>query len=342
MPSRRFKQTKSHPLSLPLDVQLIERACASLNYASVVLENAAVEISAAAATLTDSHNSVNTLDTKVRKKRTRTVLHNGATISPFFAQSEDEQKVADPQEKQETTSKSIRAPTKSPFFQEPFSRDIPLRGLNFKLQSPVSPCNLIQERICDSLYALVVQAILWNKTHGSFARPVLWKFLVTYPTVEALAVAPVEQVEHLIRKLGLQHERAARFVEMAHVWIAAPPSPERRYQRRDYPYHGDGRDVKKGVPLDLESQHQGWEIAHLPGVGSYALDSFRIFGRDRLRGIHGKPGVEPEWKRIVPGDKELGPFVKWMWAQEGWDFNVKTGTRVRVKTSGEAEPVKEE
>jgi len=36
---------------------------------------------------------------------------------------------------------------------------------------------------------------------------------------------------------------------------------------------------------------EGWEIAHLPGMGAYALDSYRIFHRDELRGILIREGV---------------------------------------------------
>ncbi|CAI6334560.1 unnamed protein product [Periconia digitata] len=304
-----------------------EHACASLDRGSIILENAALEIVAAAASLQHSCKDVIAVESKITKKRYPQTLDHGATISPYFVERTTESHHTESR----IRVKAIAPPTKSPHFPEPFSRAVPLRGLNFQLQPPISPCNLIQERICNSLYALVIQSVLWNKTHGSVARPILWNFLVTYPTIESLAITPVAKIEHMIRRLGLQKERSARLVEMANVWIAAPPCPERRYQRHDYPNQGDGRDVKKGVAIGLHSQYQGWEIAHLPGVGKYALDSFRIFGRDRLRGLHGIPGVEPEWKRVVPEDKELGPFVEWMWAQEGWDFNVKTGTRVRVK-----------
>ncbi|PVI02179.1 hypothetical protein DM02DRAFT_613141 [Periconia macrospinosa] len=332
MPSRKITRNKSSLKSRLSHTPSLEQACASLDRASVELQHAALDISAAAVSLPNSFNPIVTTHTISRKRRKLIVLHNGAAKSPYFAQvPSTRQTIKPPETKQQAVPKAVRAPAKSPYFPEPFSREIPLRGLSFELQPSLSPCNLIQERICNSLYALVIQAILWNKTHGSFARPILWDFLVTYPTVEALAVAPVDQVEQLIRKLGLQRARATRFVEMANVWVASPPCAERRYQRRDYPYRGDGRDVKKGVAIGLDSPYEGWEIAHLPGIGEYALDSYRIFGRDRLRGLHGKPGVEPEWKRTVPGDKELGPFVKWMWAQEGWDFNVKTGTRVRLR-----------
>ncbi|KAF2635818.1 hypothetical protein P280DRAFT_358884, partial [Massarina eburnea CBS 473.64] len=188
---------------------------------------------------------------------------------------------------------------------------------------------LIQERIQGNLFSLCLQAILWNKTRGAVARPILWKILCTYPTAESLAAASVDDVERDIRTLGLQRERANRMIDMAQVWVYLPPHPSRRYQRRDYPRRGNGRETKKGEMLGLNDAREGWEIAHLPGIGEYGLDSYRIFGRDRLRGVHDNPEVEPEWKRLVPRDKELGPYVKWKWAQEGWNYNVVTGNRER-------------
>jgi hypothetical protein len=77
----------------------------------------------------------------------------------------------------------------------------------------------------------------------------------------------------------------------------------------------------------MSDERDGWEIAHLPGMGPYALDSYRIFYRDRLREIN---TGEPEWKRVVPLDKDLKPYLKWRWAQDGWDWNELSGKRRRL------------
>lgn len=100
---------------------------------------------------------------------------------------------------------------------------------------------------------------------------------------------------------------------------------------------GEGRPV-----LGVE-RNCIWEIAHLPGVGAYALDSWRIFCLDRFRngalGAGGKEGegqkgdLGEEWMRVVPKDKELRAYLKWRWAQEGWaeagDQEVEVGGRGR-------------
>jgi hypothetical protein len=51
-------------------------------------------------------------------------------------------------------------------------------------------------------------------------------------------------------------------------------------------------------------------------MGAYAIDSYRIFYRDRLRGVDVSDGVEEEWKRVVPTDKELKLYLDWRWGEE--------------------------
>lgn len=54
----------------------------------------------------------------------------------------------------------------------------------------------------------------------------------------------------------------------------------------------------------------------MPGVGAYALDSWRIFCRDEFCGR--KEGEEEEeWRRVVPKDKELRAYCRRLWAKEG-------------------------
>ncbi|KAF2279787.1 DNA glycosylase, partial [Westerdykella ornata] len=190
---------------------------------------------------------------------------------------------------------------------------------------------LIQERIRGSLFALVVQAILWNQTRGKAGRPVLFELLTLYPTPEKLAQADPHNLLPVIGKLGLQKIRSERLVKMAKVWVRSPPHPSRRYGKRNYPQKGDNIDTRDGELLDVDDIRSGWEIAHLPGVGAYALDSYRIFYRDTLRGIEPGDGHEPEWKRVLPLDKDLRPYLVWKWAQEGWNWDPITGHRERVK-----------
>lgn len=208
-------------------------------------------------------------------------------------------------------------------------------NLPFQLQP--AAYGLIQERIRDSLYALVVQVILWNQTHGSAARPVLFQILTLYPTPFHLSQAKLDELTLILQPLGLHNIRAKRLTALAEAWLAAPPCKERRYRRLHYPDRGRGLDVKVNEILGLEDEREGWEIAHLPGMGPYALDSYRIFYRDRLREV---TDGDPEWKRVLPLDKDLRPYLKWRWAQEGWEWNEVTGRR-RKLASEEVERVKE-
>lgn len=186
---------------------------------------------------------------------------------------------------------------------------------------------LIQERIQDSLYALVVQVILWNQTHGKAARPVLFQILTLYPTPFHLSQARLSELTEILQPLGLHNVRAKRLISLAEAWTEAPPCKERRYRKLHYPDRGCGTDVKPNEVLELDDEREGWEIAHLPGMGPYALDSYRIFYRDRLRDVD---GGEPEWKRVLPLDKDLKPYLKWRWAKDGWDWNEVTGKRRRL------------
>jgi len=95
-------------------------------------------------------------------------------------------------------------------------------------------------------------------------------------------------------------------------------------------------DVGPREVLALEDPRVGWEVAHLPGVGPYALDSWRIFARDEMRGVvvgvdAGVEGEEAEWRRVVPEDKELRPYLKWRWRCEGWDWDPLTGRKVGLE-----------
>ena len=99
------------------------------------------------------------------------------------------------------------------------------------------------------------------------------------------------------------------------------------------------------------SSSSAWEIGHMT-QGRYALDSWRIFCRDALlgraedwrgcgsvrRGHRWRkeeeddgdgddPTFQPEWMRVLPEDKELRAYLRWLWMQEGWDWDPRTGER---------------
>ncbi len=200
------------------------------------------------------------------------------------------------------------------------------KGLPFVLED--TQYGLIQERIHNNLYALLVQAILWNQTRGLAARPVLFQLLSTWPAPDALSQASLPALTAMLQPIGLHNTRAARLIALAKAWVTSPPCKERRYRKLHYPAKGCGADIKPGEALSLDDEREGWEVAHLPGLGQYALDSFRIFYRDKLRDVDEE--AEPEWKRVLPLDKDLRAYLVWKWEQEGWKWNMVTGRRIKL------------
>ena len=184
---------------------------------------------------------------------------------------------------------------------------------------------LIQEGIAHNLYFLVIQAILWNQTYGRQARPVFYALIEKYPNPQHLSKAALVELTAMLQPLGLHNVRARRCIALAKRWVEHPPAPTRKYRRKNYP-----------VATPTRIADSEYEIAHLPGVGPYALDSFRIFHRDEMlgrtkdrvgTGVH-QNKFEPEWQRVLPKDKELRAYLRWKWLSEGFLWDEKTGNIV--------------
>ncbi|KAH0836108.1 5-Methylcytosine G/T mismatch-specific DNA glycosylase [Fonsecaea pedrosoi] len=241
--------------------------------------------------------------------------------------------------KTKTKTNKSRRSTTSPYFpQANKHRPTFLATLPFP---PLShdKFGLMQERLAHDPFRLLIATIFLNKTPGERAMPVFYQLMSQYPTPTDLANAEVSDITSIIYELGFQNQRARKCVAMAKVWLESPPSRGKRYRKHNYPLKGDGRDVKQDEVVDDEDQRVAWEISHLPGLGPYSHDSWRMFCRDRLRGVakswNGEgaddPGTfEPEWKRVVPLDKELRAYLTWMWLKEGWVWNKETGKRTKA------------
>jgi methyl-CpG-binding domain protein 4 len=187
---------------------------------------------------------------------------------------------------------------------------------------------LVQEVYQYNLYHLIVQAILWNQTHGNKAIIVLRRLLEIYPDPQTLALANEEQLTTLLQPIGLHRLRAKRLIALAQMWLQHPPSPNILHKVRH---------------KCADREESRFEIAHLPGVGKYAIDSYRIFHRDQLRELSTswddrlsatlsssqilkqEAGIEPEWKRVLPTDKDLKAFLIWAWSQDGYHWDPITG-----------------
>lgn len=215
----------------------------------------------------------------------------------------------------------------SPFFPRITTSCIPFPAL----RSPIF--GLIQEKLAHDPYRLLIAVIFLNKTKGLAAVPVFWKVMERYPTPTDLAAAEQVELVEMIGHLGLQNQRAATCINLSKKWIEQVPCKGVRYRRLHYPKRDDGRDIPcNGPPIGDDDARSAWEVAHLPGIGPYAIDSWRIFCRDKLRGLatgwngEGAPrGFQPEWRRVLPLDKELRAFLRWMWLRHGWAWDPLTG-----------------
>lgn len=196
---------------------------------------------------------------------------------------------------------------------------------------------IIQSIIYREPFWLLVAVMLLNQTAGKSARPIFWKLKKQYPDPDSLATADQGDVETMIHSLGLQSQRSRRMIKLAQAWAANPPQKGMLYRTKNYPRRGDGLDIGERIEGDTVDCTGALEIGHLPGCGPYAWDSWRIFCRDILRGVaddyngmNAEQGFEPEWKRVLPQDKELRACLGWMWLREGWLWDPETGRRRRT------------
>ena len=230
--------------------------------------------------------------------------------------------------------------TKSPYFPHPHKH-----RSTFLSTLPFPPLDqetfgLMQERLCREPFRLLIATIFLNKTPGSRAMPIFYKLMEQYPTPETLAKAEQVDVTNTIRQLGFQNQRARKIIALAQKWTESPARKGRRFRKLGYPFKGDGKDIKAEEIIDDEDPRVAFEISHLPGVGEYSHDSWRMFCRDMMRGVaHGYNGegaaadgapFEPEWKRVIPKDKELRAWITWMWMKEGYVYNKETGERTKA------------
>jgi hypothetical protein len=204
----------------------------------------------------------------------------------------------------------------------------------------------MQERLAHDPFRLLLATIFLNKTQGERAMPIFHVLMEAYPTPKDLAHANAEDVTKIIRTLGFQNQRAKKCLEFAQAWVSQPPERGKRYRKLNYPEKGHGKNIKTGETLDDKDERVAWEISHLPGLGPYSHDSWRMFCRDELRGLasdwlgsksqpvqngEGRQfKFEPEWKRVLPEDKELRAWMTWMWLKEGLLWNKETGEKKKA------------
>ena len=199
---------------------------------------------------------------------------------------------------------------------------------------------LVQERLSHDPFRLLIAVIFLNKTRGSVALPVFYQLMERYPTPADLAVAKQEDVVKIIHHLGLQNQRAKKCINLAKAWLERPPEKGKRYRVLHYPKRNDGKDVRPDEVVGENDERVAWEIGQLPGIGVYAIDSWRIFCRDELLGLLPTGGLpkeltpetqeedmKKEWASVLAGDKELRAYLRWRWLRNGWNWDPVTGER---------------
>jgi hypothetical protein len=255
---------------------------------------------------------------------------------------------------EESKPKPKRAPAKSPYFVP----STPKKAKPSKETGPVTPSSgkrtpgkilscipfpplsaphfgLIQEKLAHDPFKLLIAVTFLIRTHGKHAIPIFYELMENYPTPEALVAADKEDgILPIIRHLGLQNQRANTYQTYAKIWLEDPPVKGKRYPVRGYPSPDSGRDASKGEVLADEDEREAWEIGHMTS-GPYAIDSWRIFCRDKLRGLADgwngegakQDSFQPEWMRVIPEDKELRAYLRWMWLKEGFEWDPFTGEK---------------
>ncbi|SJX65146.1 uncharacterized protein SRS1_15953 [Sporisorium reilianum f. sp. reilianum] len=192
---------------------------------------------------------------------------------------------------------------------------------------------LIQEIVTPNVFRLLVATCLLNQTKGRAAMPVFWELLRRWPDEHHLAKADVVEVTDLLQPIGRHNIRARRLISMAQTMVEIPYDESNSFKSRDR--------TAPDTPIGI-----------YPGVGRYAIDSWRIFvaGGGARVGLQGDKPVspfdvampkdepamprlsppciavqqqqqQPEWKSVMPLDKELRAYLIWRWAKEGqvWD-----------------------
>ncbi|KPM38961.1 hypothetical protein AK830_g7604 [Neonectria ditissima] len=208
---------------------------------------------------------------------------------------------------------------------------------------------IIQEKFAHDPFWLLIAVTFLIKTHGKLAIPTFYRVKERFPSPEHVAdPANAEELAGMIRHLGLSMVRVAFMQKYARGFLNDPPKAGVRYKVKNY----DCRDVDPSRspdnsftiiepgPSKLEGDtddREAWEIGHLT-KGKYAIDSWRIFCRDQLLGRaedwNGKgrePEFQPEWMRVMPADKELRAYLRWMWMREGWEWSPFTAERTVLR-----------
>ncbi|KAG6017525.1 hypothetical protein E4U54_006601 [Claviceps lovelessii] len=256
-------------------------------------------------------------------------------------------------------SSEKRLPSSSPYFVPAISssekkpRKRKLGGIVSSVPFPPLFCSrfgLIQEEMAHEPFWLLIAVTFLIKTNGRVAIPVFHKVKERFPSPKQLAEpSNADELLGMIRHLGLAKHRLRLIQKYATLFLEAPPMAGTLHKVRNYGQRDCPSGFEDMCSIGIQNQSldtlliaysgvgkasmEAWEIGHMT-QGKYTLDSWRIFCRDKLLGRaedwNGKgrePEFQPEWMRVMPQDKELRAFLRWMWMREGWEWDPVTGER---------------
>ncbi|KAJ5325666.1 uncharacterized protein N7506_008768 [Penicillium brevicompactum] len=174
---------------------------------------------------------------------------------------------------------------------------------------------LIQEQLAHDPFRLLIATIFLNRTRGGVALPVLFQVFERYPTIEAMAAAAQSDLVSLIRCLGFQNQRATKCITLAQTWLTNP-----------LPHRND---------IEESTTPENLTAATLVVMNALTKKTCGSHGKSPISpeglaedwtGTGAKePGFVPEWKCVLPQDKELRAYLTWMWLKEGWNWDYNTG-----------------
>lgn len=134
-------------------------------------------------------------------------------------------------------------------------------------------------------YEILIAEILLQKTAAEKVEPVYKEFLDTYPSLENLSEAEIDEVATIIYTLGLQNQRSEALISISQILS------------------------EKGVPRDIDS------LLELPQVGRYAANATLCFAFGEPRPIV-DANVVRVYNRVFDTDFEYRDEDAWQFAEE--------------------------
>ncbi|KAL8936944.1 MAG: hypothetical protein Q9216_004675 [Gyalolechia sp. 2 TL-2023] len=329
-----------------IEVELLGSGATGNHYATPELPSTPVKIQLSSIASSPLSSAPSSPQWPTPSRRTIKVETKGASHRKRVAAQRDSSHLT-PYKQPRSSSKT------SPYFQP--SPKVPREAVSCIPFPPLSSTSfgLVQESLASNPFHLLIAVIFLNKTRGAVAMPVFYAFITRFPNPESLAAADLPDVVAFFQNLGLQNQRAKKCIALAKAWLVDQPAKGKRWRRLHYPKVGDGKDIKGNEePIEDESEdgRVAWEVGHLPGIGAYGIDSWRIFCRDELRGLGNAAlpalpadgneelrreteteEIGKEWTRVLPLDKELRAYLRWRWLRLGWEWDPKTGERKRAE-----------